>query len=89
MRYADSHCTYTEVFENGEQFYLFTGKCIFTGKSVTVKVPAPGLYAYRQGAHIQDAFPEMSAGDREFLMSGISDEGWDQTFKEEEEECEP
>jgi len=82
--YADNYCTYKETFENGKQFYVFTGKCVITGKSVSVKVPGPGLFKYRQDAYIQDAFPEMSKDDREFLMSGMSKEGWDKAFGKEE-----
>ena len=33
---------------------------------------------------IQDVFPELSAGDREFIMTGITDEEWE-TLKEPEE----
>ena len=80
MRYADSHCVYSETFENGQQLYVYTGNCVVTKKQVTVKVPAEGLFAYRQGAHIQTAFPTLSRDDREFLMSGISKEGWAETF---------
>jgi hypothetical protein len=83
MRYADKYCACNETFENGNHLYIFTGPCHITGKSVTVKVPADGLFAYRQGAFIQDAFPDLSKDDREFLMSGISKEGWDKAFMEE------
>ena len=82
MRYADNHCTYREVRENGEHLYIYTGKCIVTGKEVSVKVPGEGLYAYRQGAFIQDAFPTLSVDEREFLMSGMSKEAFDEAFKE-------
>ena len=85
MRYADSHCQYTESFENGKHLYLFSGPCHVMGKTVTVKVAAEGLFAYRQGAFIQDAFPDLNKDDREFLMSGISKEGWDKMFGSEEE----
>lgn len=79
MRYADSNCTYQESYDNGH-YYIFTGKCVVTGKGVSVKVPADGLFAYRQGLLIQDAFPGLSVDDREFLISGISKEGWNKTF---------
>ena len=85
MRYADRYCQYTESFENGQHIYAFTGPCVITGKPVTVKVPGDGLFAYRSGAHIQDAFSTLSADDREFLMSGMSKEAWDATFSEEDE----
>lgn len=80
MRYADSYCTYRETYDNGQHHYIYSGPCKVTGKSVSVKVPAEGLYAYRQGAFIQDAFPDLSKDECEFLMTGISKEGWQLTF---------
>jgi hypothetical protein len=79
MRYADARCTYTETY-TPEHTYTFTGPCAITGKPYSVTVPAAGLFAYRQGAYIQDAFPDLPAGDREFLMSGISPEAFDSMF---------
>lgn len=83
MRYADAKCTYTEQFQP-EHVYVFTGPCVVTGAPVTVVVPAAGLHAYRAGALMQDAFPAMSADDREFLMSGMSPMGWAATFLDDE-----
>ena len=40
----------------------------------------------RTDEKIQDVFPELSAGDREFIMTGITDEEWDAAFKEPEDE---
>lgn len=40
--------------------------------------------ADREGKHIQDEFPELSADDREFLVSGITPEEWTAAFGEEE-----
>ena len=85
MRYADARCTYTETYKDGKHEYVFTGPCVVTKKPVTVKVPAEGLFAYRSGAYIQDAFPNLTADEREFLMSGMSKEGWDKTFGGEDE----
>lgn len=79
MRYADARCTYTESY-TPEHTYTFTGPCVITGKPYSVTVPGPGLFAYRHGAFIQDAFPDLPAGDREFLMSGISPEAFDSMF---------
>lgn len=85
MRYAFSHCTYEEKFENGVHTYVFTGPCFKTGKPYSVIVPAAGLFQYNQGAKIQDAFPHMSNEDREFLMSGYSPEGWNLIFGNKED----
>lgn len=84
MRYADARCSYREVY-TPNHVYIFTGKCVITGKEVSVTVPAKELYAYRQGALIQEAMPSVSASNREFLMSGMSSEAWDKTFKDDEE----
>lgn len=35
---------------------------------------------------VQDAFPHLSADDREFLVSGTIPEEWDELFPEEEED---
>ena len=85
MRYADARCTYTESHESGQHVYIYTGSCVVTGKPFTVKVPAAGLFAYRNGAFIQDAFPTLSKDEREFLISGTSPEGWEQIFGGDEE----
>lgn len=79
MRYADARCTYTESY-SPEHTYTFTGPCAITGKPYSVTVPGAGLFAYRRGAYIQDAFPDLPAGDREFLLSGISPEAFDSMF---------
>jgi hypothetical protein len=76
MRYADNHCDYVEAFKDDVHTYTFTGPCIVTGKFYSVTVLGSELYAYRKGAKLQDAFKSLSAGDREFLFSGFSPEGW-------------
>src|SRR4051812_47774549 len=76
MFYADRCCQYTESHEGGKHTYTFTGPCVITGRSYSVTVPGEGLYKYRQGEFIQDAFPDLPKDDREFLMSGLSPEGW-------------
>ena len=78
MKYALAKCTYVEKFD--PHVYVFTGPCVATGQTYSVTVPAAGLFAYNRGAMIQDAFPELSADDREFLLSGFSPAGWEQTF---------
>lgn len=84
MRYADNYCTYTEVYKP-KHVYIFTGKCVQTGKEYSVSVPSEELYNYRQGMHIQNAMPSVSREDAEFLISGLSPEGWNEIFKEEDE----
>lgn len=43
-----------------------------------------GVLDYEKGALIQNAFPFLSPGEREFLLTGMNDEEFDNLFKEEE-----
>lgn len=41
------------------------------------------LDRYAAGALVQDAFPDLSAADREFIHTGITDEEWQALFADE------
>lgn len=81
-------CKCEEQFKDGVHTYTFTGPCVVTGKPYSVTVLGRELYNYHQGALIQDAFPNLSIDDREFLMSGMSPEAWAGMPKEEDYEDE-
>ena len=86
MRFADANCSYQEEFTYKgrvltEHVYVYTGVCINSGKEVSVRVPVAGLFQYRNGALIQNAFPSLSVDEREFLISGVY-HGWDDLFPE-------
>ena len=51
----------------------------------TLEVTAEAYMAWQMGKHIQDAMPELSANDRERLITGYCPECWDELFSEEEE----
>lgn len=85
MKYALEHCECTEIY-SPEHVYKFAGECLVTRKPYSVTVPAKGLFQYRQGAYIQEAFPDLSSEDREFLISGISPEGWKILYGEKSDE---
>lgn len=56
---------------------IITGVCQVTGKPYELPpVPAPALIKWLEGGHIQDALPMLSPAQREFLMTGMSPEGW-------------
>lgn len=61
-----------------------------TGKTHTREIPVSiaelrhGYDKIYRGAYFQDAFPQLSADDREFLRTGITSEEWDAFFPEEE-----
>lgn len=57
----------------------------FTGKETTLEIPGlteEMLTAWKNGALIQDALRGISADHREFLMTGISPEEWDDIFSD-------
>lgn len=68
-----------------EGIYHVRGPCAITGKDYVTCYPERGIQLWIGGMHIQDAMPEVSASDREFLMTGISPEGWDQMCAQFEE----
>ena len=48
-----------------------TVKCPFCGAETVISVPIEGIKKYKDGALIQNAFPNMTAEEREVLISGI------------------
>jgi len=47
----------------------------------TFEIPIAGFAAWDAGEiHIQDAFPDLSAADREFIISGCTDEEFNELF---------
>lgn len=58
-----------------------SGPCVITGEEYQVKVPREGFVSWTNGkVAIQTAIPQVSADDREFLLSGISPVGWERSF---------
>lgn len=53
-----------------------------------IPVTLEQLEAWQGGMLIQEAMPNLSADDREFLMSGITPEEWDELFKDDDSEPE-
>jgi hypothetical protein len=61
-----------------------TGPCVVTGKQYSVVVTKEAATNYFElGVRIHEAFPNLSLEGREFLISGISPEGWNSTFPQE------
>lgn len=64
-----------------------TMTCNMCQQPATVEnVSVDALQRWRAGEHIQNAFPDMSAGDREILISGTHDECWNKLFPPDDEE---
>jgi hypothetical protein len=45
-----------------------------------INVTEEQILAWQQGELIQNAMPQLSADDREFVKTGITGEEWDQLF---------
>jgi len=61
---------------------LIKKKSPFTGKvnEREIDVSQRQLNSWNSGTLIQNAMPNLSADDREFLMTGITPEEWDNAF---------
>jgi hypothetical protein len=73
---------------NGKE-YILTGPCVITGKDFSIHLKEEQIrdvMDWVNGKYMQDAMPYLSAGQREFLISGTSPEGWIQIFGEEDED---
>jgi hypothetical protein len=55
-------------------------------KGASVEVSAEGLARYRGGEVIQKAFPELSNGEREIILSGTHPECWEAMWAEDDDE---
>lgn len=62
--------------DDTEHAYLW-GLCSLTNAPYVVKAPLEGLIRYaRENIFIQNAFPTLSAEDREMILSGITPAAW-------------
>lgn len=65
---------------------LITRKSMVSGKINTFDIPVTEeqLLSWRNGLYIQDAMPNLSDSEREFIMTGITDEEWEELYGDEE-----
>ena len=74
--------------ENKKEYIIITA-CPFCGHVNEIVVSEADYWDWQNGALVQDAFPYLSADEREMLISGICPTCWDGMFNgmdEEEEE---
>lgn len=45
--------------------------------TINIDVTDEQVQAYMDGALIQNAFPQLTAGEREFILTGITEECWE------------
>ena len=60
--------------------------CRMCQEPQTLQLSIAGLKAREEGALVQDAFPELTAGEREMLISQTCDNCWKKLFGEPEED---
>lgn len=68
------------AFDDENVFTTVSGKCVVTGEEYEVTVTGRDIIKYRKGALAQDAFPYLTPEQREFLISGVSPNGWRKMF---------
>jgi hypothetical protein len=61
---------------------LITRISPFSGNTISLDIPVTQaqLDAWASGSLIQDAMPNLSADEREFIMTGITAQEWDDMF---------
>lgn len=62
---------------------LITKTSQLTGKTHTLDIPVTNeelMYWEKSGTTIQSALPNLSPSEREFLITGSTDEEWNATF---------
>ena len=60
-------------------------QCKITGEEYSVQMMTDDFIAWRDdGVLVQDALPYLSAGEREFLVSGINPTEWSELYEEDE-----
>jgi hypothetical protein len=63
--------------------FAISKPCVVTGKPYTVFVNSQDFTDWSERKKLaQEAFPYLSKEDREFIISGISPDGWDEMFSD-------
>ncbi|MAG73901.1 hypothetical protein CL620_06305 [archaeon] len=65
---------------NAATMVIETRECFHCHKFDRLEVPIYGYQRWKSGELIQNAFPNLSASDRELLISGIHSKCWDEAF---------
>ena len=68
---------------------LITRTSLFSGKTNTLDLPVTEeqFAVYRGGVLIQDAFPNLNEDQREFIMTGMLPDEWEELFEDNDEEA--
>lgn len=69
---------------NNKEVTIITA-CPFCGHANEIEVNEADYWDWQDGELVQNAFPYLSADEREMLISGICPKCWENTFGGEEE----
>jgi len=75
--------TITITNNQNKKIMQITRKSMFTGKTQTMDlaVTEEQMRKYETGRElIQNCFPDLDAGEREFIKTGVTPEEWQKTF---------
>ena len=83
-----THLTFCEQYllsQSNDGKYMMVGTvCPMCSAETKIEVSVAGHKKWVDGAYIQDALPELSANEREALITGICSSCWTDMFGEEE-----
>lgn len=75
------------LLEEPDGTFTVIGVCVFCDRfSELYGVDKDAYIRWRSGAYIDDAFPGMTAGERETLITGAHKDCWEETFGSNEDE---
>ena len=63
-----------------------TVECRLCGSPQQIVAPVSSFMAWHSGEYVQNAFPLLSAGDREMLISQTCDKCWKDMFGDDEDD---
>lgn len=55
-------------------------------RTLDLPITEDQIEMWESGAKVQDAFPNLTPSQREFILTGITDDEWDETFPPEDDE---
>jgi hypothetical protein len=84
MRHA--HAVASERIVGTRVMVVVVVDSTLSGRTSQVEVEKGAYQRWLAGAHVQDAFPELDAGQREILVTGIGPEEWAEVFGDGDEE---
>jgi hypothetical protein len=76
----------TIVAEHEELIVVRTRACPVCGKRQTMTLDRERFWRWQHDTYIQEAFPELSADERELLISGTDNECFQRLFAEDDDD---